>query len=828
MPPLNPQEAAQAAATQLDQNRPTSVSDALQTVNSFLSQSLQANANNPGAQMQAFQQMTQALEQRGILPRIIAGSMGNEAFFRTIDLNNDQRIVTTEAQEFLQNPERVRTANAVQVMSLMALLRDGTVTGVLGRPNGSVTLENLQSWMRRANEPNGATTPEVAAANNTLTRPPAGYEASPQHMDTIRRAQETLRTSGALHAIENGKPGPMPELIAEYARTHYSELADTTSHRITLTSINRYLERNPNLTAFSRDMVTQLRDRFYDISQCGADQRGYSFNPFGSNGAITLQGLEAWRAKIQPAREAAEFLNTPEGRTLFGDNSNPPRFFGAANARPPERAAQVIAQYQAILNNQNSTGAEKENAERIIRIGRFIETQVSHNWSAHYATYNEIVSAANSAGYRANDVSTTQTPPRPAPVGNGAIAQPAPIGNGSIIQPAPIGNGSIVQPAPIGNANFGQPAPIGNANLGQQPPAIPNPFEQIPQRPAWNRAGTPERQLMDQTIALLRSPGSFAAGSENLRNLNTLFNNNPETMVRVLDEINRELELAHSNHRLSYVTNFNSDGTQCKMLSVMREGSPGSWTNEGTAMVGQLQNRAPELTTWQRQVRELQGPNAFVITPGGSVADSNTTFEAACARAQQQGVRLTVVYGSESNSQLLAAARTAAQNGQVVLYANVREIAAGSELDRYFRGASTPNQEFPYGWLTGNGGAISVEPVAHSGNRTYYQSDLGRPAAASPPRSAEAAPSVAPEVYGPLGPNAMIWTDQGQMTRQQYHRAMTQAGWQIVGYDQSSYPVYQQNAQQNQFGYSGNGQPYYGRPASYGQPNGRRGLLRIR
>jgi len=638
MPPQapvpNPEAArvAGAAATQLEQNHPT---EALQVVDRFLTESLRANANNPAAQLQAFQSMTQALEQRGILPRIMADSIGpaNSPFFRSIDANNNQRIETAEAAAFANNPNRWQNSNTVQIMSMMWLATH--MDGIAGRPNGSVTPGDLLNWANRAAGAAGPT-PEVAAANRRLTNPPENYFSSPAEMANIRTATDTLRNAGALHAIENGKPGATPELVAEYARTHYTELADRASGKITLDSINAYLNANrqPPLTDFARGLVTQMRDRFDAIATASGDAPRFRFG-FGSNGSITLNGIESWRAGIQPARESAEFLATQEGRALFGDTNNPPHFTRA-------RAAQVVAEQNAIANNANLPAEQRETAARMARIGGFIEAQVARNgllgigpnaWGDQYVCYNtgnhDIMSSATTAGYLPNDVSITQTPPRPGQVGNANIQQPAPIGNGVMQQPAPVGNQGIQQPAPIGNQGIGQPAPIGNQGIGQPAPPAPNPFEQMgaPQRAEWNRPGTPERQLMDQTIALLQRPGAL-----DVAGLTRLLNAQPETMERIKDEVNQELEQMHSNRRLSWVTNYNADGGQVRMLSVMREATPGSgsWSNEGTAMAGRLDR--PATTT-------------DATTPVTRTAFNATQYSEAAQAAARANQPLFVVVG---------------------------------------------------------------------------------------------------------------------------------------------------------------------------------------
>ncbi|HEY9717200.1 MAG TPA: hypothetical protein V6C69_07020 [Trichormus sp.] len=587
--PQNLDQVVQTAATQFENNQGA---QGVQTIDRFLNETMQRNANNPNAQLQTFQQMTSALERNGLLPQVIASSIGdqNSPFFHRIDSNNNHRIDTAEAQAFSADRNRWQGSSAVQLMSMMYLANH--MNAVAGRPVGSVTPADLQSWVARAQ-----TAGEVASANRLLTHPAdnggntvTNPQLRGQFLERTRQAEHTLSNSGALWDIEHGKPGQTPDLIAEYARTHFTELSGS-SQRITRASIDTYLQNHPHLTPFARDLVSQMRSRFSEIATGSA-----------SNG-ITHVSLEAWRSKVQGAREAVEFLNTPQGRALFGDNANPPRFYSGTN--PPEKAQQVIAQYQARADNTNLSEEQREEARKIVRVGRFIAGAVSGNSWEHYIRYDtesrSVTTMAGRAGYRANDRSDTPVVPRPqdqpAPV---VQQQVAPVG----IQPvAPVGiqPDAPVQPGPNPHPNNPfvpfQPAANHNPEI-HQPAPPPNPFavqEQAQQRPEWNRPGTPERQVMDQAIALLQRPGSFSAGTPNLAALTRLLNQHPETMERIVPEVNRELTALHSNHQLDMTTRSNDDGSISRSLGVMRVSGNGQ-TREGEANSGQWDRPATSNT----------------------------------------------------------------------------------------------------------------------------------------------------------------------------------------------------------------------------------------
>ncbi len=797
MPDL--QGTVQEATRQVGQNH----SDvALQTVERFLSESLMAHPGDLNHANQLNRQMSDALAQAGILPQIMQTAI-NPQLLQRIDRNNTPtQLETGEAQAIAGNQNNWGQVTPGQLMSLQWLASHmGEVTQGLGRPAGSVTIADLQAWTRRATERQQ----EIAGANNILQHPErnGGNTTGAAHESFMRHvsdAQRILRESGQLQGIENGKPGKMPDLIAEYARTHFSALSGNTD-RITPESLQNYITNTAGLTPFARGILTQMQQRWTEISTASGDAPGTVWG----RGSVTLQGLETYRSNAQTAGEAVDYLSTPAGMRFFaGVDTN-----GATNTNIHRDNVQTAMQNIAAMQ----AGPEKD---RLQRIGQYLLTEIGQNRWYNSVSMANVRDYARTQGFRPNDQGPAFTPP----------AQPAEVQ--APVQPAqPVQPFQPAQPGqPFQPAQPGQPP-----NDCQPGPNPANPLEQFGQgqRPAWALPGsnTPERQLMNQTIALLCQPGAFTDGSPNIQALTRLLNSHPETMERILPEVNRELAAAHVNHRLSWSTNYNPDGSQARLLSVQQvTDANGSTRLEGTAMSGQLQNRAPELTPWQTRVRDqLQGPNAFVVPPGASVEASNQAFQAACARAQQQGTRVTVVFGNERNPELVAAARAATQNGQVVLYADIANIPAGSQMEQYYRGATTPNADFPYGWVSANGGAISMEAGLNTnGTHTYYESTLGRPAAAAAatPRP-EAA--VNPQVYGPGGPNSMIYTSDGrQMTRQQYHQAMTAAGWQVVGYDGSANPIYQQGSPQTSFGYNGAQPSYYQAQPSYYQPQ-RRGLL---
>lgn len=259
---------------------------------------------------------------------------------------------------------------------------------------------------------------DIAGANNVLQHPEnfGGNHrpGSPQHESFLRlvaSSQDTLRVNGQLTGIEQGKPGQMPDLIAEYARTHFTAMSGNTAN-ITRESLRNYINHTANLTPFARDILTQMEQRFDQISD-GSRQ-------------ISLQRLETYRSNAAVAREAMEYLATQDGwRTFAGFEAN-----GATRDYiHRDYVAQQMQNFENRLREPNLSAVDRAHNEQMRRIGQHLLTQISNNtWDNHVrwnSGINSVTEYAGRRGYRSGDAVTppvqpTQapepmTPPRPQP-----------------------------------------------------------------------------------------------------------------------------------------------------------------------------------------------------------------------------------------------------------------------------------------------------------------------------------------------------------------------------------------------------------------------------
>ncbi|MBI2810414.1 MAG: hypothetical protein HYX67_06260 [Candidatus Melainabacteria bacterium] len=322
---------------------------------------------------------------------------------------------------------------------LTRMTNDFVAQGVLP----DLTLSAAQSGRRAA---------DIAGANNVLQHPEnfGGNHrpGTPQHESFLRlvaSSTDVLRVNGQLTGIEQGKPGQMPDLIAEYARTHFNALSGNTAN-ITRESLRNYINHTGNLSPFARDILTQMQERFDQISD-------------GSS-RISLGRLETYKSNAAVAREAMEYLGTDAGwRTFAGAEAN-----GTTRTYiHRDHVGQQMQNFENRLREPNLSTADRAHYERMQRIGQHLLTQISTNtWDNHVnwnSGINSVTEYARTRGYRAGDfvnppVQATQpapevTAPRPQPAPPYEVIRPYP----SLVPPVenrpPVPDWTGFNPPPI-------------------------------------------------------------------------------------------------------------------------------------------------------------------------------------------------------------------------------------------------------------------------------------------------------------------------------------------------------------------------------------------
>jgi len=663
------------AINQLDANHPVQAAEIINqcAINLMRDQ-------NPAQQRLILQAMTTALVESGVLPRL-AGTAFTEPVIARIDTDHSGSIQPGEAAAFAQNTNGIWGTDRPAPLQIMTMAYLAThmndVTTALGRPAGSVTLSDLASWTRKAEETRQANT----AANNvlhSLEAVPAAGATRDTYLRRIREAEQTLQRNGQLTGIEQGKPGQMSDLVAEYARTHFTALSNG-SGKITLESLDNYINRTPGLTDFAKKILAEMKERFAVIAKASGDEPG-SF-PWSSNGSITIAGLEKYAWNAWGAREAMGVLSTQDGFRAFA-GQNPDGTYRDYLHRDKVTEAKQGFERELLTERAktNPDAATIKRLERMIRVGQWLQTQISHNtWDNHVrldSGINSCTTYATGLGYKPGDYVNAQ----------GAISTPEAVAAAQAQQPPPAWQLAVPgQPAApqtdgqqqqnrraIENiGRFGQPAPQTDGQQRRSPPlGDQHPVPQQQERPDWARPGaqTPERRLMDQIIGLLRADGPLTNNSKN--ELRRLLNQYPETMDRIVVFINEDLQRNHCPRQLGLAAGTNPDGSMYRTLSVMNSHGTSVSTNEATITQGTQPSEvqqptpapAPELTAWQRQVREK------IVSAGVGFVGAEQ-YDAAAAAATASHRPLIIVYGNQNNPALLDAARARMLRGDaVVLY----------------------------------------------------------------------------------------------------------------------------------------------------------------
>ncbi len=495
----------------------------------------------------------------------------------------------------------------------------------------------------------------IRGANNVL-RNPGDFggntrPGSPEHNSFLRQvatATDTLRANGQLTAIEQGRSGQMPELIAEYARTHFNALSGNTAN-ITRNSIQNYIDHTSGITPFARNILTQMQERFGEIAN-GSRQ-------------ISLPRLETYRSNAAVATEAMAYLRTDVGwRTFAGAEAN-----GTTRTYiHRDHVGQQMQNFENRLREPNLSTADRAHYESLRRIGHHLQTQIAGNdWDNHVnmnSGINSVVSYANRRGYRDND---------------------------AVI--APVQQPQLVPPPEVARPN---------PNVPQSPVECqPQTSAMIPEvRPEWARPGSnsPERQVMNQTLAMLTAPGDL-----NVNGLRRLLNQQPETMQKVVEQINQELRERNSLRSLSLTTGYNPDGSVVRTLQVLRNNGMGLSTPEADIVMGRNEAavRPPERPNpWQQRVSEqILGNNGFV---------GEENYQAAATRARATGLPLVVVFGREGNQPLLQGSRDRLQRGEAVVLYTDGTPRPNTYLGQVHAAAGE--------WIGHNGGAIRVDLRANT------------------------------------------------------------------------------------------------------------------
>ncbi len=320
-----------------------------------------------------------------------------------ISPNNNNTEVTRSLVEYVMQQPGLSAHARSELLTRMT--NDFVARGILPE----LTLNTAQTQRNAA---------DIAGANHVLQHPEnfGGNHrpGSPQHESFLRlvaSSQDTLRANGQLTGIEQGKPGQMPDLIAEYARTHFTAMSGNSAN-ITRESLQNYINHTANLTPFARDILTQMRERFDQISD-GSSQ-------------ISLQRLETYRSNAAVAREAMEYLATNEGwRTFAGAEAN-----GTTRTYiHRDYVGQQMQNFENRLREPNLSTADRTHYESMRRIVQYLLTQISNNsWDNHVnwnSGFNSVTEYAGRRGYRSGDSVTPpvqatpapepMTPPRPQP-----------------------------------------------------------------------------------------------------------------------------------------------------------------------------------------------------------------------------------------------------------------------------------------------------------------------------------------------------------------------------------------------------------------------------
>ncbi len=344
-----------------------------------------------------------------------------------ISPNNNNVEATRSLVEFVM--QQPGLSNTARTELLARMTNDFVARGVLP----DLTLNPAQTAGRLA---------DIAGANHILQHPERfGGNTAPgsaQHDSFLRQvsaSQETLRINGQLTGIEQGKPGEMPDLIAEYARTHFTALSGNTAN-ITRESLQNYMTATGNLTPFARDILTQMQGRFDQISD-GSSQ-------------ISLGRLETYRSNAAVAREAMAYLGTDAGwRTFAGAEAN-----GATRTYiHRDYVGQQMQNFENRLREPNLSTADRTHYESMTRIGQHLLTQISTNsWDNHVnwnSGFNSVTEYAGRRGYRAGDSVAPPVQPTPPPE---PMTPPRP-------QPAPPYEVIRVNPALVPPRDTQPPAP---------------------------------------------------------------------------------------------------------------------------------------------------------------------------------------------------------------------------------------------------------------------------------------------------------------------------------------------------------------------------------
>jgi len=313
-------------------------------------------------------QRPQAAEVSNSFPTSVYQKNQNDTTFNPEEFNREMRQQRREQQAVFP---RVGSTN---------FIGNAWELNEVGRTPGSVSLADAA---RRATERQK----ELNGANDMLTHP----EKHGNNLRWIESAQNTLRQNGQLQGIEQGKPGHVPDLIAEYARTHMRLMAGNPNHdRITLDDINNYMKQTPGLSPFAKTVLGEMKDRYKEIENASG-LHGHTFSREG----ISLQDLETYRSRAESGRQAVDYLSNPGKLDLF--------------CRPNENYVHrdaIKSQMDHCKNQLQTPGLSNEaRADLTLRqkVGQFLQEEISQNSLYRSATLDDTRDYARSLGHRPGD-----------------------------------------------------------------------------------------------------------------------------------------------------------------------------------------------------------------------------------------------------------------------------------------------------------------------------------------------------------------------------------------------------------------------------------------
>ncbi|HEY9718619.1 MAG TPA: hypothetical protein V6C69_14195, partial [Trichormus sp.] len=428
------------AATQFGQNHGD---QAVQGLESFVNNFYQTHRDDPAAIRDFNKQMMKQMESTNLLPRILSEEFGGDKFKRldgAVPGNpKNGGFEKAEGDRVLATGKDADNKSLSPLQQMAVFYMTQHMSDITGRPNGSVTPADIQSWAGRERQQRE----RIDDANDQLTHSEkhGGSDTSEGARKSfgvrVAEAQDKLAQSGKLDGIETGKVQGIPsDIAAEYLRTHFSR----TDGRGT--AMGLIAQNPPYFDRISRDDITEhfkklpqsgwnskLRDEclaFFDADNTPKTKEGGYGIPGFRTDTLSLENIETGRQNAARARTAMDYLDrvnpvdNPNGLTNWQrlatydgktDASNQPTAEGRANidnySMHTDRATSLLDDTNARLRDipadqQDSAKAQELRDQRAAlefvkeTVAKYNTRLIGDNWDR----LKDIKAYAGNLGYR--------------------------------------------------------------------------------------------------------------------------------------------------------------------------------------------------------------------------------------------------------------------------------------------------------------------------------------------------------------------------------------------------------------------------------------------